>query len=283
MIALISEKAISFDKQGILQKEIEKAIELLHAFREKYSFFSNPGSIETLNPEAIFKIEKKKMGDFFDWINYYLKPLGNLTLDQNIYRNIRSQFDDFKDLIYIVVDKNKSLAEKVDANWNVIAGLGGDKHLAKKIIFCFNYQTKNVVPIFDTNHLEYFVNTIVGKPNFSTKFLIMSVGEKYQYLTNVLLAEKESSKITNTWEITYFCYFLYRIFPPEDIKSRDKRKKQFEKTIFSHKLDFRYFMETLNQLRKSGKISAEDLRKYRKQWENRTQDRSIILARLKSL
>ena len=274
---------ISFDKQGILQKEIEKAIELLHVFREKYSFFSNPSLIETLDPDAIFKIEKKKMGDFFDWINYYLKPLGNLTLNQNVYRNIRSQFDDFKDLIYIVVDKNKSLAEKVDANWNVIAGLGGDKHLAKKIIFCFNYQTKNVVPIFETNHLEYFVNTIVEKPKFSTKFLAMSVGEKYQYLTNALLSEKESSKITNTWEITYFCYFLYRIFPPEDIQSRDKRKKQFEKTMFSHKLEFRYFMETLNQLRKNEKISAEDLRNYRKQWENRIQDRSIILARLKSL
>ena len=53
--------------------------------------------------------------------------------------------------------------------------------------------------------------------------------------------------------------------------------------MFSNKLIFRYFMETLNQLRKSGKISAEDLRTYRKQWENRTQDRSIILARLKSL
>ncbi len=279
----ISQNAISFDKQGILHKEIEKAIELLHVFRAKYPFFNYPSSIETLDPNAIFKIEKKKMGDFFDWIHYYLKPLGNLNLDQYVYINIRSQFDVFKDLMYNVVDKNKSIAEKVDANWNAIAGLGGDKHLAKKIIFCFNYQTKNVVPIFDTNHLEYFVNTIVEKPKFSTKFLTMSIGEKYQYLTNVLLAEKESSKITSTWEITYFCYFLYRIFPPDDKNSREKLKKQFEKTMFSHKLEFRYFMETLNQLRNNGKISAEDLRNYRKQWDPRTQDRSIILARLKAL
>jgi len=28
----------------------------------------------------------------------------------------------------------------VDANWGKIKGLGDDKQLAKKIVFCFNYE-----------------------------------------------------------------------------------------------------------------------------------------------
>jgi hypothetical protein len=34
------------------------------------------------------------------------------------------------------VDKQKSLSEKVDAPWNEITGLGGDRHNAQRSLFC---------------------------------------------------------------------------------------------------------------------------------------------------
>src|SRR5208337_3691841 len=88
----------------------------------------------------------------------------------NVYRNIRLQLGDFKNLLRTAVDKNRSLAQKVDAPWEQINGLGNDKQLAKKIIFCFNYESSAVVPVFSTPHLRHFVNRVVDTKSSVTKF-----------------------------------------------------------------------------------------------------------------
>ena len=67
-------------------------------------------------------------------------------------------------LLHVAVDRKKTLAEKVDAPWDQIKGLGRDRHIAKKIIFCFNYENGDVLPIFKTQDLEFFINKIVDKP-----------------------------------------------------------------------------------------------------------------------
>jgi hypothetical protein len=165
------EKVRAFDKNGSIKIEIDDAMKLLENFRVKYPFAENPESIETLNPDEVFREQSDEVGEFFRWLEYYLKPVGHLTLySSSPYRQIRNQFEDFKQLLYIAVDPKKTLAQKVDAPWEQIRGLGHDKHIAKKIIFCFNYENGDILPIFNTNHLRHFFNEIVDKPSFPAQY-----------------------------------------------------------------------------------------------------------------
>src|SRR4030042_2402919 len=187
MLPHVEEKARTFDSDGAMKISVDDALEKLKSFRKIYPFTEDPDSIETLAPEDIFKKDSGDIGDFFHYVEYYPKPLGNLTFYSNVYRRIRSHLDIFKDLLYVVVDKEKSLAQKVDASWNEIRGLGGDHHIAKKIIFCFNYETGSVIPIFSTSHLEYFLDAILEEPWLPLQYDNISLGEKYESLTNELL------------------------------------------------------------------------------------------------
>ena len=183
------EKASAFDRNGLIKAEIEKALLLLKDFRIKFPFSENPVSIDWLSPDDIFKETSSEVGEFFRYLEYYLEPLGHLTIQSSVvYRNIRTQLEDFKALLRVAVDKKKSLAEKVDARWETISRLGQDKQVAKKIVFCFNYESGKVVPIFSTAHLKFFVNKVVEKPSNPRKYY--SLGEEYADLTSELIQDQ---------------------------------------------------------------------------------------------
>jgi hypothetical protein len=205
----ISEKAKEFDPKGARRREIDKALELLRQFRKKYPFKEDPESIDRLTPEDLFK----KGGDyFFKWIEFTLRPLGRIALGSaTVYQNACNQLDDFKDLLHLAVDEKKSLAEKVDASWERISGMGGDKLIAKKIISCYD---DNALHIFKTTHLEYFFDLLVGKQRLPSNYDTMSLGEKYQFLTQALLNVKLSCAETKDWDNAYFMRFLYEMYPP---------------------------------------------------------------------
>lgn len=279
----VSQKAIVFDGDGTIRRSVDEALSKLKSFRVKYPFAENPDSIETLTPEDIFRTDKGEIGEFFRYIEYYLKPLGHLKTYPKVYLQIREQIELFKELLYVVVDKNKSLAEKVDAPWKEIKGLGGDSHIAKKIIFCFNYETGSVAPIFSTSHLEHFLNIIQEAPWLPMQYDDMSLGEKYEALTEKLLKAKESSPITKPWEITYFCRFLYETYTPPKIITDAQRKKLREKALMEQRQQFAKFIELLNELKAKGKISAEQWRTYSEQWRNNTETRQELIDKLQQL
>ncbi|MCS7120774.1 MAG: hypothetical protein RMJ07_01500 [Nitrososphaerota archaeon] len=220
-------KARSFDNDGAIRRLVEEDLKELKVFRAKYPFAEKPDSIETLTPDDIFRADKGEIGDFFRYIEYRLKYLGELKTYPKVYIEIRSHLDLFKDLLYISVDRKRSLADKVDAPWGKIKGLGGDSHIAKKIIFCLNYETGSVVPIFSTSHMEYFLDTIQEEPWSPINYATMSLGEKYEALTEEILRAKETSPITRSWEITYFCRFLYECYTPPKI-IRGSTPKEYE-------------------------------------------------------
>ena len=133
----------AFDKDGAFKTQIDQTMVLLQKFRTKYPFFEKPDSIDTLGADDIFNESAGNVGDFFHWIEFRLKEIGYLShLYAELYRNIREHLEEFKDLLRTVVDKNKSIAEKVDAPWKEISGMGGDQHLAKKIIFASTMKLK---------------------------------------------------------------------------------------------------------------------------------------------
>lgn len=207
----ISEKVKEFDKSGEYRRDVDVALRLLKRFRQKYPFRDNPRYIDNLTADDLFKEKPPQIGDFFRWIEYKLKPLGHLSVYSSVYRNARNQLEDFKALLRVVVNENKSLAEKVDAPWQRISRMGGDKHIAKKIIFCFN---DGVLPIFKTADLEHFFVQLVGKHKLPSSYDTMSLGEKYQFLTRGLLNVKKRFAETREWNNAYFMWFLYKMYSP---------------------------------------------------------------------
>jgi len=279
----VSQKARVFDSDGAIKRLVDEALEKLKVFRQKYPFAENPDAIELLSPEDIFRKDTGEIGEFFHYIEYYLKPLGHLKTYPKVYLQIREQIDLFKDLLYVVVDKKKSLAEKVDAPWNEIKGLGGDSHIAKKIIFCFNYETGSVVPIFSTSHLEHFLNIIQEAPWLPIQYDTMSLGEKYETLTEELLKAKESFPLTKPWEITYFCRFLYETYTPPKIITASQRKKLQEKALMEQRQQFAKFINLLNELKAKDKISTEQWRTYSEQWQKNPETRQELIDKLQRL
>jgi hypothetical protein len=94
----------------------------------------------------------------------------------------------FKKLLRIVVSEDVSLAEKIDAEWGMLPGWGGDRHYAKKIVFC--YYPEEVIPIFKTEHLEHFLRILglleeayrKAQAMFQRSYEDLTVGQKYELL-----------------------------------------------------------------------------------------------------
>jgi hypothetical protein len=205
----MAEKVKMFDPNRVIKKEILNGLKLLEKFRKKYPFKNDPSSIDNLTPDDLFK---KGEDYFFRWIEFTLRPLGGIAMGSAmVYKNACNQLEDFKVLLRIAVDDTKTLAEKVDAPWERISGMGGDKLIAKKIIASYN---DNVLPIFKTSDLEHFFSQLVGRQNLPSNYDSMTLGEKYQFLNQSLIKVKESSSETKVWRNAYFMRFLYKMFPP---------------------------------------------------------------------
>jgi hypothetical protein len=279
------EQANAYDKNGLMKREVDKALISLKEFRVKFPFTENPNSIEWLDLDSIFKPDSNETGEFARYLVYSLDPIGHLTIQSsNVYRNIRLQLGDFKNLLRVAVDKNKSLAQKVDAPWEKINGLGNDKELAKKIIFCFNYESAAIVPIFSTPHLRHFVNRIVDAPSSVTKFY--SVGAEYSHYTAELLKAKNNLPITKSWETTYFARFLYQTYPSPDREpaaaKEGERKTGMVET--NEQTELRGFVKLLGELQSKGKITGQQFREYRELWvKQQPNDRDVVVWQLKQL
>ena len=276
----IIDRASAYNQSGQIKREIDAAIGSLKMFKAKFPFSENPASIDTLKPDDIYVENSSEVGEFFHYLEYYFKPLGYPTTRSNVYRNIRAQIADFKYLLHIVVDKKKSLTEKVDAPWGKIKGLGDDKDLAKKIIFAFNYEGGKVLPIFSTTHLKHFLNKIVDKQSYPTKYY--TSGEEYERLTGELLKAKNSNPILQLWEITYFTRFLYENYSPPDREATVTGDRKTANVVTKDQLELGEFMRLLCELQKQGKINGEQFRQNRELWMNQPQERNALIKRLKA-
>jgi len=204
----LSEDAKNFDKDRRWRREVDSGLKLLEEFRNKYPFQTDPSLIDNLTPDDLFKVGADY---FFRWIEHTLRPLGALRLGSaTVWRNACKQIDDFKDLLRIAVS-NRALSEKVDAPWEKVSGMGGDKHIAKKIISCYDDK---VIPIFKTEDLEYFHDKLLGKLKYPSNYDSMSLGQKYEYLNHALVNLKEKTPETTNWDNLYFMRFLYETYPP---------------------------------------------------------------------
>ena len=280
------EKATAYDKVRSMRIEVDKAFAFLKELRQKYPFSENLRRIELLDPDKLFKINPDEVGEFFRLLEGSFKPLGNPTFNNsNVYRNTRLQIGEFKNLLRAAVDSRKSLAQKVDAPWEKIGGLGQDKQLAIKIIFCFNYDSGTILPIFSNQHMRHFVNRVVDVPGGQAKYF--SFGQEYEHYTAELLKTKNSLPLTRDWDNLYFAVFLYKTYPPPDSDPPTTRPSGEGKTInvvTNQQLELRAFVKLLSELQSKGKITGQQFREYREQWtQQQPNDRDILVWRLKQL
>lgn len=285
-VASMGEKANLFDKVGVIKHEVDNALTSLKELRRKFPFVENLREIEWLDPDKLYKVNPDEVGEFFQLLEKSLKPIkySNLASSSNVYRNARLQIKDFKSLLRIAVDDRKTSAQKVDASWEKIGGIGQDKTLPKKIIYCLNYEAGTVLPIFNNQHLRHFVNRVVDAPSGQTKYF--SPGQEYEHYTSELVKAKSSTPITKGWSSLYFVCFLYNTYPPPDsepigVNATGERRVGY--AVTNEQLDLQGFMKLLGELQKQGKITGEQFRENRALWMQQPSEREGLSQRLKKL
>jgi len=185
---------------------INNCNQLLAQFLEKYPFKKDPTKIDELTPDDVYN----KGGDyFFKWIEHKLKTLGHLTIGSAAYlESARDNIDTLKMLLKIVVDDSKTIAQKVDAGWDEIPWFGGDRHIAKKIIYLYNFD--KTLPMFKTEDMEYFATKMglnyekSALAKYGKGYGLLSLGQKYELLTELLLEPKPKSMDHQSWGFFYY-------------------------------------------------------------------------------
>lgn len=200
------------------EKSVNSAWEKHAEFLGKFPFRENPDAINKLTPKELYK--PGGLDYFFLYLEHRTKPLGAIAAPSDLpWRNAQEDIEKFKDLLRISIDESISLAEKVDSSWESISYWGGDKHFAKKIIFC--YFPEKTIPIFNTNHMEHFIEKLglneekkkVSKHKFSKEYDDLTLGQQYEVLTEVLLRVKAKTVLKNA-NISIFTRALYQVYPP---------------------------------------------------------------------
>lgn len=219
-------KAREIEKRRDIIERINKGKKALKEFLRRYPFREHPEEIDNLNGEKIYNPGSDDY--FFLWIEHRTQPLGAIfTYGGSIYPNAVENIEKFKELLKIVVDENKTISEKIDAEWRKIKGFGGDKLIAKKILYC--YFSDRVLPIFKTEHLEYFCRNLgfdldeYSQKKYGKNYDELTIGEKYELLNELLIKFRNENLPEMSNEM--FARVLYEIFQPEKRKTTIRLSK----------------------------------------------------------
>jgi hypothetical protein len=157
----------------------------------------------------------------------------------------------------------------VGAPWERISGFGPDKQLAKKIIYCFNYEKATMLPIFNNQHLRNFAYRTSDTAIPQNKYF--SLGQEYEHYTVELIKAKNSLPLTKSWNTVYFARFLYEAYPQQDTEVATEEKKSA--AVTDEQLDMQGFVKLLGDLQKKRKITGEQFREYRNIWMQQLTER----------
>lgn len=210
-----------FEKGSERNEKFEEAWKRRSEFLKLFPFREHPESIDKLTPEAVYNPRSGK-DYFFDWIEHKLKGLGHLSIGSaRVWENARDNLDTLKELLKITVDDSLSVADKIDAHWEDIKGFGGDRHIAKKILYC--YYPEKILATFKTEDLEDFTDTFDLKyrekayKKYGKDYDFLSVGQKFEFLNGLLFLFKNQHPKMKEWENGKFSHFLYQCYPPSRV------------------------------------------------------------------
>jgi len=214
----VREKAQAYDPEHKDKKKLEKTLELVKKFNERYPWRSKSQLIDSLTSKDLYN--PTHPGYFFDWIEHKLKDFGHIYVGHaGVWENAANSIDDFKKLLKIAVDDSRPLHQKIDGPWTNIKMWGGDKHYAKKIVNCF-YPDMSIYA-FKTEDLEKFCQAVgisktvidsQSNSRYGEVYDELTMGKKYELLNDLLLDFKNSLEETKDWHDAYFAHFLYSTF-----------------------------------------------------------------------
>jgi len=217
--------AKELERNTELIRRIEEGKQQLKIFLERYPFREKPELIDSLTAEKIYHPGSNDY--FFLWIEHKTRSLGAIfAYGGKVYPNAVEKIEQFKQLLEVLVDENKTIREKIDYDCG-IRGFGGDKLIAKKILYC--YFNEAIIPIFKTEDLEHFckklninyeieATKLYGKP-----YKNLTTGEKYELLNGLLMEFKR--QYFPTLDNPLFTRLLYETFP------RTPKEQEEERTI----------------------------------------------------
>lgn len=221
-------KIKEFNKKTKFKEDIDKAWIRHDEFLKLYPFRKNSSAIDGLTAEQVYNPRGSK-DYFFNWIEHKLKPLGHLSIGSaQVWENARKNVDTLKQLLKIIVDDSVSIADKIDAHWEDIKGFGGDRHIAKKILFC--YYWREILPIYKTEDLEELTEMFIleyrekSYEKYGKDYDLLSLGEKFELLNGLLLSFKNHCAEFKNWDNGLFVRFLYVSFPVSRIRRQENRK-----------------------------------------------------------
>lgn len=211
------------------KKNLVEAMKLHSEFLQRYPFREHPERIEQLTPEEVYNPGAQDY--FLGWIEFKLKRLGRIAVGSALYAEAaRESPEKFKELLRVAADPSFSVAEKIDASWELIRGFGGDKLVAWKIIFC--YYPEKILPIFKTEHLEHYVRQLgvdyvrdAYNP-YGKSYDTLSTGQKCEFLNSILFKTfAYQNKELGVYETLLLARFLYETFPPQKLPIPTKRER----------------------------------------------------------
>lgn len=213
----IVQNAIAFKDNVDAKKAVESVWEKHREFLKVYPFRAHPEEIDSLTPERIYN---PGQGDyFFTWIEHRLKNLGHLRIGSAlVWENARANEDKLRELLKTAVDEALPISKKIDAHWEDIKGFGGDKQIAKKIIFV--YYPEAMLPIFKTEDLEYFATKLEidfrkeAIERFGKTYDMLSIGQQFELLNSLIMKIKNKYDELKVFDNVLFTRFLYETLPP---------------------------------------------------------------------
>jgi hypothetical protein len=221
---IIPKKFKEFDTSE-RRAEIKNTWSKYDQFIKKFPFKENKNLIDQLAESDIYNPANGEKDYFFTWVEHKLIGLGAISVgSSNVYKNAANNLNTFKQLIKDIVDDSLSVHQKIDNNWGDIKGFGGDRLIAKKILFLYNPES--IIPAYKTDDLEEIATSIgldfrsEAYEKFGEDYELLSVGKKFELFCDLLLGLKnqypELSKIDNC----YLMWFLYTEFPVSRIQNR---------------------------------------------------------------
>jgi hypothetical protein len=193
-------------------KRRDRALGSRGEFLATYPFVSRPDTIRQLSRTSVYN---PGAGNdyFFKWVVWTLKALGDPGLKgtdplEEASRHVRA----FQELLEVVANPRTTIGEKVDAEWGRITGLGGgDRVVVKKIVE--TYFPDMVMPIFRQSDMEHFVEYLGRTAEIdklaNDRYDSMSVGQKFELVSQILLASKKHLAALEKEDNYYFMYVLY--------------------------------------------------------------------------
>ena len=179
-------------------------------FLGRYPFKEKPELLRNIAPNDLF--DSAAEDRFFNWVQDRTDMVGAIPVNRAaVFPEAVKRIDFFKVLLTVLVSDRKSISFKIDQNWGVIPGFGGDKLIAKKLVAL--YYADSVVPVFGTETLELFSSLLgidygKGAPQrFRKDYSMLSTGLKFELLNAGLMRFKTMH--LEKWTNTMFASFLY--------------------------------------------------------------------------